>query len=96
MSNLQTARELLYMACASVELQANWDKKPYSLWYYKAKEFLKKKKHRVHSKNWNEEEVYKTIGCLHVTIEHLEEQLGLAKIEIRQLSDNKQYLQQHL
>jgi len=84
------------MACASVELQANRDKKPYSLWYHKAKDFLKKKRHRVYSKNWDTEETYKTIGGLRVTVEHLEEQLGLAKIEIELLRDNKQYLQQHL
>ena len=32
--------ELMSMACASVENQANWDKRPYSLWYYEAKKLL--------------------------------------------------------
>lgn len=31
---------LLNQACKSVENQANWDKKPYSEWYYQAKKLL--------------------------------------------------------
>ena len=35
-------KQLLKLACASVENQNNWDKKPYSLWYYDAKKLLRK------------------------------------------------------
>ena len=40
MDELEKAKELLRMACESVENQANWDKPPYSLWYYDAKKFV--------------------------------------------------------
>ena len=33
--------EALGKACASVENQANWDKPPYSEWYYSAKALIK-------------------------------------------------------
>jgi len=33
-------KKFLEKACASVENQSNWDKKPYSDWYYEAKNAL--------------------------------------------------------
>lgn len=33
-------RKMLEKACASVENQANWDKPPYSGWYYEARALL--------------------------------------------------------
>ncbi len=43
----EDAIELLEKACASVENQANWDKKPYSEWYYKAKILIAEYKQKL-------------------------------------------------
>lgn len=41
MTDMEHLIYLLDKACKSVENQANWDKKPYSEWYYEAKILLK-------------------------------------------------------
>ena len=40
-TQIKQLKDLLQMACESAEWQANWDKRPYSEWYYKAKIILK-------------------------------------------------------